>query len=318
MAACNGKVEHIALSADGTLLAADVNDIKGVLLFETGSGRRVRDLTAEDYIETIAWQPGTHHLAAAAGAQVIVWDADTGALDRRFGDRVKNAKTFKFEGTAGHTDWVASIAWSPDGKRLISGGADATARIWDVETGAEILVLKDLHGPVRCVGYTPDGGRVLITGGAFSVGLWDAVTGERIRLFYDSDHKVAALAVSPDGTVFATGGEDGTVKIWDLADGRLIHTWTGVNGPVTGVCFGPGPGRLAACSANGAIAVAGLQPDGRRWELFSVGSQGWFTVGDDGRWDGAGPGLECVQTVQANRIRPAAGRTQGLLKEVFE
>src|SRR5579863_5393770 len=80
----------------------------------------------------------------------------------------------------GHSDDVSSVAFSPDGARIISGGFDKTARVWDVQTSREILTLQGHTQPVSSVAFSSDGKRI-VTGSNDNTGrVWDAQTGREI------------------------------------------------------------------------------------------------------------------------------------------
>src|SRR5262249_26464359 len=87
-------------------------------------------------------------LATTAGA-VKLWDAATGTLIRTF---------------EGRSSWVFSVARSPDGRRVLSGGWDHTLKLWDASSGALIRTLKGHTAAVRSVAFSPDGTRLLSGG----------------------------------------------------------------------------------------------------------------------------------------------------------
>ncbi len=95
-----------------------------------------------------------------------LWDAVTGALIRTF---------------EGHSDQVRSVAFSPDGSRVLSGSADNTIKLWDAATGALIRTFEGHSDQVRSVAFSPDGARVLSGSSDKTIKLWDAATGELIR-----------------------------------------------------------------------------------------------------------------------------------------
>ncbi|MGH3854127.1 MAG: pentapeptide repeat-containing protein [Pseudonocardiaceae bacterium] len=122
----------------------------------------------------------------------------------------------------GHTDVVWSVAWSPDGTRLLTGGADASVRVWDAATGEPLHQLGGHTGRVLSVAWSPDGTRLLTGGEDASVRVWDAVTGEPLHQLGGHTGRVLSVAWSPDGTRLLTGGEDATVRVWDAATGLPV------------------------------------------------------------------------------------------------
>ena len=74
----------------------------------------------------------------------------------------------------GHTGWVNSVAYSPDGQQIVSGSHDKTVKIWDANTGKELHTLTGHNGSVFSVAFSPDGQRIVSGGGDKTVKIWDA------------------------------------------------------------------------------------------------------------------------------------------------
>ncbi|MBC7932568.1 MAG: caspase family protein [Rubrivivax sp.] len=136
---------------------------------------------------------------------------------------------------SGHSDFVVSLAFSPDGKTLVSGSRDNTIKLWDAATGQELRALKGHPGRVNSVAISPDG-KTLLSGSAASFGeasggqlmLWDIATGRELRTLLRRANDVTSVAFSPDGKMALSGGE--TVKLWETATGRELRSFGQIPG----------------------------------------------------------------------------------------
>jgi WD40 repeat protein/transcriptional regulator with XRE-family HTH domain len=141
----------------------------------------------------------------------------------------------------GHTGDVWGVDFSPDGKYLVTGSSDRTARLWDVATGETIRIFSGHTGEIDGVEFSPDGKYLLTGGGANHTALlWNVANGETVQIFSGHTGNVDDGAFSPDGKLIVTaGGEDKTARIWDVATGKTLYVLTGHTDYVPRVAFSP-------------------------------------------------------------------------------
>jgi WD40 repeat protein len=163
-----------------------------------------------------------------------LWDVKTGKELRQF---------------HGHTVWVWSVAFTPDGKRAISAGVDGI-RLWEVETGKELRETGKATGKrppplavnpreeqkfrghtrqVYRVVISGDGQRALSGGQDKTVRLWDIETGKELGCFSHHADDISSVALSPDGRLAVSTSVDNTMLLWDVDKGNVLHKLPGAN-----------------------------------------------------------------------------------------
>lgn len=147
----------------------------------------------------------------------------------------------------GHGGMVRAVAISPDGRLVLTGSFDYTARLWDFADQTQLAVLSAQAGPISDVAFLPDGKRGITASDDGTAIVWDLSDPKKPHpQFTLKGHKqkVAAVAVSPDGKLIATGSWDKTVRLWSAADGRLERV-IDAGSPVNAVAFVDGGRRIA-------------------------------------------------------------------------
>jgi WD40 repeat protein len=195
----------------------------------------------------------------------------------------------------GHKEPVYAVAFSPDGKAVVTGAGDPSVKVWDAVSGKE---LKTFAGPnghtglVLGVAVSPDG-RQLATAGADNFArVWDFPSSAPAGSFaLGSEGR--CVAVSADGSRLAGGGKDGKVRVWNASDGKPLHELSGHAGAVTGLAFSPNGQTLVTAGSDStlrywnvadgrAVAAFAAHPGPVTGVAFNAGGNAVYTTGADG------------------------------------
>jgi WD40 repeat protein/transglutaminase-like putative cysteine protease len=193
------------------------------------------------------------------------WISVVGQLDIQVVDQVKAVQDDSYPGQemltiSGHSGGVLSGSFSPDGKRIVSGGDDESGmsgevKVWDASTGREILTLKGHSKFVSSVGFSPDGSRIVSGSGDNTLKVWDAETGQETLTLRGHTQPVTGMTFSPDGIRIVSGSLDSVVKVWDAETGQETLTLKGHSGSVRSVSFSPDGIRIVSGSLDNEVKV---------------------------------------------------------------
>jgi len=153
----------------------------------------------------------------------------------------------------GHSFIVNTVAWSPDGRRIASGGDDV--KVWDAADGSHVFTYRGHSSYVWGVAWSPDGRRIASGSNDETVQVWDAADGGHVFTYRGHSSTVHAVAWSPDGRRIASGSDDGTVQVWDAVDGGHVFTYRGHSSGVTAVAWSSDNRRIASASYDQTVQV---------------------------------------------------------------
>jgi RNA polymerase sigma factor (sigma-70 family) len=289
----------VAISPDGRVLATGGRTsakADPVVLWDLHSGERLRSLSAKMYqVFRLAFSPDGKTLAAVSCGNpsfappgssrpeiVRLWEVGTGQLHE----------------LAGHTGGATSLAFSPDGKVLATGGHDGTMILWDSATRKQlrkIQLLEDVYfhprgngfdsGGILALAFAPQGKTIASANHDGTVRLFEAATGKQLHVLRGHAHRVIDVTFSPDGRILSSGSTDQTVRLWDAINGALLNPRPGHDGGIARVLISPDARRAVTAGSDrtlriwdlttareslvlrdfkSSISAASLSPDGTR------------------------------------------------------
>ncbi len=170
---------------------------------------------------------------------------------------VSSAAPAEPEELKAHDDQVYSVAFSPDGKYLATGGFDNLVKVWDFTQRKELFKLTGHTGPVYCVAFSKDGTTLASSSDDKTVRLWNVADGKFLREIKGHTGIVDSVAFSPDGKTVATGSSmpDKTVRLWNVADAKEVKNLGAHGGSVYCVAFSTDGKYLASCGGDNLIKV---------------------------------------------------------------
>jgi WD40 repeat protein len=136
-----------------------------------------------------------------------------------------------------HTDAVNHVAFSPNGKYLLTASTDKTALLWDIKRRIPIKSFNRHSQAVSYAGFSPDGSKIITTSMDNIASLWDLKSGKRLKKLLGHKKGILNAAFSPDGDYVATAGGGGKVRIWSVSDGQLVKVLQGHNKAVLHIAF---------------------------------------------------------------------------------
>ncbi|MEB3174094.1 MAG: serine/threonine-protein kinase [Cyanobacteriota bacterium] len=224
------RVTSLAFSADGRFLLSGGWD-KTLRLWDVTYGNIARAFPShEGWICAVAISPNQQYIASAGWETIVrLWEL-TERWQFLLGHRPQRL-------LKGHSDHITSLAFSADNRLLVTGSKDQSLRLWEVDSGQEVMQLTGHKHHVQCVAFSPDGQFIASGSWDGSVRLWHQASGKQLKPAFKHNTYINTLAYSGDGRYLAAGGRDGVIYIWDLLNAQKFKTLQGHTSSIQRLVF---------------------------------------------------------------------------------
>jgi WD40 repeat protein len=245
-------VNSVAFSPDGRFIVSGSSD-KTLRIWNAASGKSIEPplVSHETRVNSVAFSPDGQRIVSGfgdwlnGGSQVALWDVD------KLSWKTIGSPRERHTGSE-----VNSVAFSPDGRRIVSGSDDKTLRLWDVASGK--LIGEPLVGhakAVRSVAFSPDGRRLVSGSNDNTLRIWN-LDDAKTKTLKGHTWRVTSVAFSPDGQRIVSGSDDNTLRLWDVGSGKPIGLpLQPISDSVRSVAFSRDGRRIVSGFGDGSMRI---------------------------------------------------------------
>jgi dipeptidyl aminopeptidase/acylaminoacyl peptidase len=202
--------------------------------WDVATGKQLHDFQGhEGDVKALAASPDGVRLASADNVGAIkVWDIKSGDVLHTMTGHGDNLPAGM------ETPTIDSLAWSPNGRIIVTEANDETARLWDAIGGKQLRILPQHDGSVAAVAISPDNvvgasTRGRQTSGSSHLRIWEVATGKIRRVINGHQDDITCITFSPDGQMIYSGARDRTVRQWHVESGVEIRRFQLSSVPVS-------------------------------------------------------------------------------------